>query len=173
MHFLQFYADLNRKQSLLKQFEQLATISNTIFWKYVARPFRCIYVNCFYRIRFLAEVSIKLQKMHFFRQFFDHNSGRDMENRKMTLFFYLIFPLWLFVTFISEFENNSKFIFMWSPLLSILVCESLNFWAKATDSESSSYFSRKETPTLCFVYPPEPNTHCFRFQFMDYYINPF
>ena len=44
-------------------------INNTIFWKCVTRPFRCIYVNCFNRLRFIVEVSTKLQKMHFFRQF--------------------------------------------------------------------------------------------------------
>ena len=55
-------------------------INNTNFWKCVTRPFRCIYVNCFNRLRFLAEVSTKLQKMHFFRQFKDHNSGREHGN---------------------------------------------------------------------------------------------
>ena len=55
-------------------------INNTIFWKCVTRPASCIYVNCFNRFRFLAEVSTKLQKMHFFRQFKDHNWGRKHGN---------------------------------------------------------------------------------------------
>ena len=55
-------------------------ISNATFWKCVTRPFRCIYVNCFDRLRFLAEVSTKLQKMHFFRQFKDYKSGREHGN---------------------------------------------------------------------------------------------
>ena len=55
-------------------------INNTIFWKYVTRPFRYIRVNCFNRIRFLADVSTKLKKMNFFRQFKDHNSGRKHGN---------------------------------------------------------------------------------------------
>ena len=55
-------------------------INYSIFWKSVMRTFRCIYVNCFNRLRFLAEVSTKLQKMHFFRQFKDHNSGREHGN---------------------------------------------------------------------------------------------
>ena len=54
--------------------------NHSIFWKSVMRTFRCIYVNCFNRLRFLAEVSTKLQKMHFFRQFKDHNSGREHGN---------------------------------------------------------------------------------------------
>ena len=49
-------------------------INNTIFWNCVTRPFRCIYVNCFNKLRFLAEVRTILQKMYFFRQFKDHNS---------------------------------------------------------------------------------------------------
>ena len=51
-------------------------INHIIFWKTVIRTFRFIYVNCFNRLRFLAEVSTKLQKMHFFVQFKDHNSGK-------------------------------------------------------------------------------------------------
>ena len=35
-------------------------INHSIFWKSVMRTFRCIYVNCFNRLRFLAEVSTKL-----------------------------------------------------------------------------------------------------------------
>ena len=39
------------------------------FWKSITRTFRCIYVNCFSRLRFLAEVSTKLKKIHFLGQF--------------------------------------------------------------------------------------------------------
>ena len=55
-------------------------INHIIFWKTVIRTFRSIYVNCFNRLRFLAEVSTKLQKMHFFRQFKNHKSGRKHRN---------------------------------------------------------------------------------------------
>ena len=41
------------------------SIININFWKFVTRLFRCIYVNCFNWLRFLAEVRTKLQKMHF------------------------------------------------------------------------------------------------------------
>ena len=44
--------------------------------------FRSIYINCFNRLRYLAEVSTKLQKMHVFIQFKDYNSGR--KHRKWT-----------------------------------------------------------------------------------------
>ena len=55
-------------------------LSHNIFWKSLMRTFRCIYVNCLNRLRFLAEVSTKLQKMHFFGQSKNHNSGRKHEN---------------------------------------------------------------------------------------------
>ena len=55
-------------------------INHIIFCKSVMRPFRCIYVNCFNKFRFLAEVSTKLQEIHFFGQFKDLNSGRKHED---------------------------------------------------------------------------------------------
>ena len=36
------------------------SINHIIFWKSVMGTFRCIYVNCFNRLKFLAEVSTKL-----------------------------------------------------------------------------------------------------------------
>ena len=36
------------------------TINHSIFWKSVMITFKCIYLNCFNRLRFLAEVSTKL-----------------------------------------------------------------------------------------------------------------
>ena len=69
-----------------------------------------------------------------------------METGQMTTIFYLLFLLWLFVSFISEFENTQN-SFLFAPLLRyILVCKYLNFLPKATDSDSSSYFPRKQTP---------------------------
>ena len=103
-------------------------INNTNFWKCVTRPFRCIYVNCFSRLRFLAEFSTKLQKIQlFFWQFTDHNSGR-----KMTPYFSSTFSN-LLVIFISEFENaqNSCSIFMWCSRWSILVCKIPQILAKS------------------------------------------
>ena len=77
----------------------------------------------------LAEVSTKFQKMHFFRQFKNHNSGREHRNQTNDPIFSSTFSD-LFVIFISEFEY-SKFIFMWSPLWSILVCKIPQFLAKS------------------------------------------
>ena len=40
------------------------------------KTFRWRYVNCFNRLRFLAEVSTKLQEINFFEQLSGYNSGR-------------------------------------------------------------------------------------------------
>ena len=69
-----------RLQTVISKTVSHRKMNSTILWKCVVRPLRCIYVNCFNRLRFLAEVSTKLQKMHFFRQFKDHNSGREHGN---------------------------------------------------------------------------------------------
>ena len=55
-------------------------IRHIIFWKTVIKSFRSIYVNWFNRLRFLAKISTKLQKMHSFWQFKDHNTGRKHGN---------------------------------------------------------------------------------------------
>ena len=49
-------------------------INHIIFWQSVVRTFRCIYENCFNRLKFFAEVSTELQKMHFFGQFKNHGN---------------------------------------------------------------------------------------------------
>ena len=96
-------------------------INNTIFWKPVTRPFRYIYVNYFKGLRFLTEVSTKLQKMPFLGNLRTITRKGNMEIGQMTPFFpYTIINL--FLIFISEFEYE-KFIFMWSPLWFILVCK--------------------------------------------------
>ena len=57
-------------------------VNNNIFWKCVAKPFRCIYVNWFNILRFFCWSQHKIEKMHFFRQFKDHNSVKKNENYK-------------------------------------------------------------------------------------------
>ena len=50
------------QNSSISNLNSHSTISNTIFWKFSTRSFRCIYVNCPNILRFLAEISTKLQK---------------------------------------------------------------------------------------------------------------
>ena len=46
-------------QTPVNQYVAQTPVNHIIFWKSVMRTFRCIYVNCFNRLRFLAEVSKK------------------------------------------------------------------------------------------------------------------
>ena len=101
-------------------------INNTNFWKCVTRPFRCIYVNCFNRLRFLAEVSTNLQKIHFLDNLRTITQEGSMETKQMTSFFSCTFSN-LFVIFISEFENAQNAFSCWS----ILVCKIPQFLAKS------------------------------------------
>ena len=51
------------------------------------RPFRCKYVNCFNRLRFLADVSTKLRKSTFLDNLRTISQEGNMETRQMTPFF--------------------------------------------------------------------------------------
>ena len=96
-------------------------INHIIFWKSVIRTFRCIYVNTFNRLRFLAEISTKLQKMRFLGQITDHNSN--------DLIFSSTFSV-LLVTFIFVFENVQN-LFSCFPLFGALwPLKYLNFGQK-------------------------------------------
>ena len=97
-------------------------INHIIFWKSVLRTFRCTDVTCFNRLRFLSEVTTKLQKMHFFGLLKDRNSRRNhgnYTNSPISSIFSTLtvckihFCIW----------KNSKFIFMWSQLWPILACK--------------------------------------------------
>ena len=119
-----------------------STINNTIFWKYVTIPFRYIYLNCFNRLRLLAEVSTKFQKMSFLDNLRTITQEGNMATRQMTSFFFIYFlrsvcniHFWIW--------KYSKFIFVWSSFGPFWSVKYLNFWPKATDSDSSSHFSRK------------------------------
>ena len=83
-------------------------INHIIFSKSVMRTLRCIYVNTFNRLRFLAEISTKLQKMHFLGQITDHNSN--------DLIFSSTFSV-LLVTFIFVFENVQNFFHVFPSLV--------------------------------------------------------
>ena len=92
-------------------------INHIIFWKTVIKTFRSIYVNCFNTLRFLAEVSTKLQKMHFFGQFKDHKSERKHGNYINDPRFSSAFSALTGCDIHFYISKWSKFIFMWSPLL--------------------------------------------------------
>ena len=68
-------------------------INNTIFWKFVTKPFWWMYVNCFNRLRFLVEVSIKMKNWTFLDNLRTITQEGDMETRQMTPFSHLLFSL--------------------------------------------------------------------------------
>ena len=70
------------------------------------RTFTGIYVSRFNKFRFLAEVSTKLQKLHFFDNLRTIAQEGNMETRQTPNFMHLLFPLELFVTFIFVFKNS-------------------------------------------------------------------
>ena len=113
-------------------------INHTIFWKSIMRTFRCIYINCFNRFRFLAKVSTKLWKCTFLENLRTITQEGNMETKQMTLFSSSTFSALTLCSIHFCFWKCSKFIFMWSTLWSILVCKIPQFWAKATDSDNPS-----------------------------------
>ena len=102
-------------------------INHIIFWKTVIRTLRSIHVNCFNRLRFLAEVSTKLQKMHFFEGFEDHNSGRKDGNETNGPIFSSTFSALTFCNIHFYIWKWSKLIFMWSPFGLFWSVKYLNF----------------------------------------------
>ena len=97
-------------------------INKNIFWKYVTRPFRCIYVNCFNRLRFLAEVNTQLQQMNFNDNLRiitqEKNMGTIFSTLTVCNIHFLIWKYW-------------KFIFIWPHLWLILVCKISQCLAKS------------------------------------------
>ena len=81
----------------------------------------------------------------------------SMETRQMTPFFLPTFSN-LFVIFTSEFENPQN-SFLCGPLVGpFWSVKYLIFWPKATNSDSSSHFSRKQT--LYISFPMTRHTLC-------------
>ena len=66
-----------------------------------------------------------------------------METRQMTPFLSIFFSLSLFVTFVPDFENTENSFSCGSLFGPFWSVKYFNFWPKATDSDSSSYFFRK------------------------------
>ena len=103
-------------------------IKSSIFCKSIMRSLRWIEINSFNRFRFLAEVSTNLQKMHYFGQFKDHNSGRKKTKLDKWHHFFIFFLnsncLWHSFLYLKIVKIHSHGV-----LLSfILVCNITEFW---------------------------------------------
>ena len=132
--------------------------------------------NCFNRLRFLAEVSTKLQKCTFFDNLRTITEEANMEARQMTAFFSPTSSALTVYNINFCTWKYSKFIFMCSPLWSILVCcesvafrQKLRYFTSIFDgklpvqtADHTSLESRHPELTknpYYVVHPPEPNTH--------------
>ena len=118
-------------------------VNNTIFWKCVTRPFRCIYVNYFNKLRFFAEVSKKLQKCTFLDNLRTITQEGNKETRQMTPFFSSNFSDLTVCNIHFWIENTQNSFSCGSSFGPFRSVKYLNFRPKATNSDSSSHFSRK------------------------------
>ena len=131
------------------------------------RPFGCIDINCINRLRFLAEISTKLPKMHFFENWRTITQEENMKTRQMTPFFSS--------TFSTLFVCNTHFC-NWKLVPSLVHSGLSNTWifgqklpiqtAHYTFLESRHHDITKNL--YCFVHPPGSNTHFFRFKLIGY-----
>ena len=88
-------------------------INHIIFWTSVMKTFRCIYENCFNRLRFLLRSVQNCKKLHFSGLFKEHKWGRKRETWQMIPIFpstfsaltvYNIrFCIWKYLKFMSHF----------------------------------------------------------------------
>ena len=115
-------------------------INNTIFWKCIIKPIKCIYVILLNSFRFLAEVSTKLHKTHFLDNLRTIIQEGNMETRQMTCFLSTFSTLT--VPCISVFENTQNSFLCDPNFGQFQSIKYLFFWPKVTNSDSSSYFSR-------------------------------
>ena len=116
-------------------------INHSILWKSVMRPFRCIYINCFNRLRFLLR-SARCKKCTFLENLQTTTQEGNMETRQRTSFFSSAFSN-LTVTSIFLFENGQNPFCCGPPFGSFWSLKYLTFWPKATNSDSPSIFFRK------------------------------
>ena len=136
-------------------------INHIIFWKTAIRTFRSICVNCFNRLRFQAEVSTKLQKMHFMDNLRVISQEGSMETRQMTPFFIYVF-LKLYLAFIFIFQNGRNSFSCGHPFGLFWSVKYLNFGQKLPIRTTHHTFLESrhpevtKNPYLWFVPRGEP-----------------
>ena len=131
------------------------------------RPFRYINVNCFNILRFFVEVSSKLQRMHFFRQFKDHNSGTEHGNytNDPVFFIYFFCSTCLSRSVLNlkilkiHFHRDHIFHFSFGPFWSLkyLIFSKLLIRAAHHSFLESRHAEATKNLYYVFFHPPEPN----------------
>ena len=127
-------------------------IRHVIFWETVIKTFRSIYVNCFNTLRFLAEVSTKLQKMYYLDNLRTIIQEGSTETRQMTPFFYLLFLLWLFVIFIFIFENGQNSFSYGTPFGLFWSVKYFNFEQKLPIRTAHHIFLESRQPEVTKIH---------------------
>ena len=116
-------------------------VNYTVFWNCVTIPFTCIYADCFNRLRFLGKVSTKLPKCTFLGNLRTITQEGNIETRQMTPFFSSIFSNLTVCNIHFWIWKYSKLISFSPPFCPLWSAKYLNFWPKATNSDSSLHFS--------------------------------
>ena len=106
-------------------------INNTLFWKCVTRPFRCININCFNRLRFLARSAQICKNCIFLDNSNTITQKENMETREMTPYFSNTFTALIVCNIHFWTWKYLKSIFMWSLIWSIRVCKTPQFLTKS------------------------------------------
>ena len=122
-------------------------IKHIIFWKTLIRTFISIYVNCFNRLRFLAEVSTKLQKIHFMDNLRGISQEGSMKTRQMTPFFIYVF-LKLCLAFIFIFQNGRNSFSCGHPFGLFWSVKYLNFGQKLPNRTAHHTFLESRHPVV-------------------------
>ena len=138
-------------QTPINQYVSQTPINHIIFWKSVMRTFRYIYVNCFNRLRFLAEVNTDCKKDNFLDNLSTKTWQGNMETRAMTPFFSSTFSALTVFNIHFLYLKLVKIYFHVAPFCFILVSKIPQFWTKTTNSDSPLCFSRKGHPEVIHV----------------------
>ena len=127
-------------------------INRTIFWKILMSTFRCLYVDCFKILRFLAELSTKLQKNHFFDNLRTITQEGNMETELMTSFFSSTFSTVTFYDIHFCIWKWSKLILMWSPLGPFWSVKYLNLDQKLLIRTAHHIFQESRHPEITKIH---------------------
>ena len=114
---------------------------------------RCKYVNCFNKLRFLAESRTTLQKMWTFSDTLTTiTQNGNMETRQMATFFSYTFSALTVCTIHFWIWKYSKFIFMWSPFCPFWSVKYLNFCPKLPIRTAHHTFLKSRHPDVTKIY---------------------
>ena len=122
-------------------------INHIIFWKTVIRTFRCVYVNCCNKIRFLSG-SVQNCKNTLFSTIKNQSQEGNMETRQMIRFFSSTLSPLTVCNIHFYIWKWCKFIFMWSPFGLFWSIKYLNFGQKLPIPTAHDTFLERRHPEV-------------------------